>query len=75
LELLKDRYGRKSTFIATQIPISLRFDAIGDKAIADAICDRFLRNSEKIELKVRSARKIKNNSGRNLPPENNRFII
>lgn len=69
LELLEDRYGRKSTVIASQIPVTVWFDIIGDKTIADAICDRFIHNAEKIELKGGSMRKVKNNSGRNLPPE------
>lgn len=69
LELLEDRYGGKSTIIASQIPVALWFDIIGDKTIADAICDRFIHNAEKIELKGGSMRKQKNNSGRNLPPE------
>jgi DNA replication protein DnaC len=69
LELLEDRYGNKSTMIASQIPVSMWFDVIGDKTIADAICDRFIHNAERIELKGGSMRKLKNNSGRNLPPE------
>lgn len=70
LELLEDRYGNKSTIIASQIPVAVWFDVIGDKTIADAICDRFIHNADKIELKGGSMRKLKkNNSGRNLPPE------
>ncbi len=69
LELLEDRYGNTSTIISSQIPVALWFDIIGDKTIADAICDRFIHNAEKIELKGGSMRKKKNNSGRNLPPE------
>ena len=69
LEMLEDRYGRKSTIIASQISVSLWFDIIGDKTIADAICDRFIHNSNKIDLKGPSLRKNKKNSGRNLPPE------
>lgn len=70
LELLEDRCGSKSTVIATQMPVAVWFDIIGDKTIADAICDRFIHNADKIELKGGSMRKIKKNySGRNLPPE------
>ena len=69
LELLEDRYASKSTIIASQIPVSLWFDIIGDKTIADAICDRFIHNAEKINLQGDTMRKVKkNNSGRNLPP-------
>ncbi|MBN2436380.1 MAG: IS21-like element helper ATPase IstB [Spirochaetes bacterium] len=71
LELLEDRYAKKSTIIASQIPVTMWFDIIGDKTIADAICDRFIHNAEKIELKGGSMRKYKkNNSGRKLPPVN-----
>lgn len=68
LELLEDRYGNKSTIIASQVPVKVWFDIIGDKTIADAICDRFIHNAVKIELKGDSMRKLKeNNSGQNLP--------
>lgn len=68
LELLEDRYASKSTIIASQIPVSLWFNIIGDKTIADAICDRFIHNADKINLEGDTMRKVKtNNSGRNLP--------
>lgn len=71
LELFEDRYGEKSVLIATQLGIDLWFDIIGDATIADAICDRFIHNAIKIYLKGGTMRKkIKNNSGRNLPPQN-----
>ncbi len=69
LELLEDRYDGKSTIISTQLPVTLWFDIIGDRTIADAVCDRFIHNAVKIELKGGSMRKKKNNSGRNLPLE------
>ena len=70
LEIMEDRYGNTSTIISTQMPVALWLDIIGDKTIADAICDRFIHNSVKIELKGGSMRKMKkNNSGRNLPLE------
>ncbi|HQO04195.1 MAG TPA: IS21-like element helper ATPase IstB [Spirochaetota bacterium] len=70
LELLEDRYGNKSTIISSQIPVAVWFDIIGDKTIADAVCDRFIHNAIRIELKGGSMRKVKsNNSGQNLPPE------
>ena len=69
LELLEDRYGKKSTIIASQIPVALWFEIIGDKTIADAICDRFIHNAEKINLQGDTMRQVKNNSGRNLPPD------
>jgi len=69
LEILEDRYGEKATVITSQFSVAHWFDIIGDKTIADAICDRFIHNAEKIELEGDSMRKKKNNSGRNLPLE------
>lgn len=69
LEILEDRYREKSTIISSQIPVDLWFDIIGDKTIADAICDRFIHNAEKIKLSGPTLRNKKNNSGRKLPLE------
>lgn len=71
LEILEDRHGVKSTIITSQIPEKKWFDIIGDPTIADAICDRVIHNSLKIDLNIKdSLRKLKSkNSGRNLPLE------
>jgi DNA replication protein DnaC len=70
LELLEDRYGSRSIIIASQISIDKWFDIIGDATIADAICDRLLHTSHKIDIQGPSMRKEKaKNSGRNLPLE------
>jgi len=70
LELLEDRHGSRSLIISSQIPIDKWFQIIGDPTIADAICDRLIHTSHKIDIKGESMRKGKlNNSGRNLPPE------
>jgi DNA replication protein DnaC len=71
LELFEDRYGERSIMIATQVAIEVWFDMIGDPTIADAVCDRFIHNAVKINLKGPTMRKsVKNNSGRNLPLNN-----
>lgn len=57
LEILEDRYGRKSTIINSQIPIKKWHDIIGEATIADAICDRIIHSSHKIQLKGESMRK------------------
>ena len=57
LEILEDRHGLASTIIASQIPISAWHDIIGDATIADAICDRIINSSYRIELKGESLRK------------------
>jgi len=70
LEILEDRHGEKSTIITSQLPIKNWFEVIGDPTIADAICDRLIHSSHKIDIKGESMRKVKEkNSGRNLPPK------
>jgi len=64
LELLEDRYSRNSTIITSQFPIKSWYDIIANPTIADAICDRLIHNSYKIDLKGESMRKnIKTHSG------------
>lgn len=58
-ELLEERNERKSIIISSQIPIENWYEIIGDKTIADAICDRIISNSHQINLKGDSMRKIK----------------
>ena len=59
LEIIEDRYGKRSTIITSQIPISNWFEIIEEKTIADAILDRIVHQSIRIELKGESLRKIK----------------
>ena len=57
LELLEDRYDRASSIFVSQIPTTHWHKLIGDKTIADAICDRVLHNSHNIKMEGDSARK------------------
>lgn len=57
LEIIEDRHGNKSTIISSQLPASKWYDIIGESTIADAILDRLLNCSHKIELKGESMRK------------------
>ena len=57
LEILEDRYGKKSIIISTQLPVNKWHEIIGDSTIADAICDRVIHNSHFIELDGDSLRK------------------
>lgn len=62
LEIIEDRHSRKSTVIISQVPIKNWHEIIGDQTIADAICDRIIHNSQKIDLEGDSLRKkYKNN--------------
>jgi len=56
LELLEDRYDRKSTLVTSQLPIAQWHDYLGDPTLADAILDRLIPNAYKICLKGESMR-------------------
>lgn len=57
LEILEDRYGSRSTIIASQLPPAQWHDYLGEATLADAICDRLLHNAHRIVLKGPSRRK------------------
>ena len=57
LQILEDRYGRKSTIIASQLPIGKWHESIAEPTLADAIMDRLLANAHRLELKGESMRK------------------
>ncbi len=62
LEIFEDRHGRRSTIITSQLPVNKWFDIIAEPTIADAILDRLVHSSHRIELKGESLRKkYKNN--------------
>lgn len=58
LEILEDRQSISSTIITTQLPFESWIEHIGDPTLADAILDRLVHNSHKINLKGESMRKI-----------------
>lgn len=57
MEIIEDRHAKKSTIIASQLPVSHWFDVIQDATIADAILDRLTHTAHRIELKGDSLRK------------------
>ena len=59
LEIFEERYRRKSTLIAAQLPIAQWHDMIGEPTIADAILDRIIHNAHRIALEGDSMRKQK----------------
>ncbi|NRA84169.1 MAG: ATP-binding protein [Gammaproteobacteria bacterium] len=61
LELIDARYDTKSTLIASQLPQEHWYEMIGESTHADAILDRLVHGSIKIELEGESMRKIINN--------------
>ena len=59
LQILEDRYGKKSVIITSQLPITKWYEYIGESTIADAIMDRLAVNDHRFELKGDSLRKKK----------------
>ncbi len=57
LQILEDRYGKKSIIIASQLPIGKWHESIAEPTLADAIMDRLLANTHRFELKGESLRK------------------
>lgn len=57
MDLVQDRDQNASTIIASQIPVTNWHDLIGEGTIADAILDRLVNSSHKIELNGESMRK------------------
>jgi len=59
LEILDDRYERKSTLITSQLPVEKWHRYLEDPTLADAILDRVVHNAYRIEMKGESMRKRK----------------
>jgi DNA replication protein DnaC len=57
MDIIDDRYNKTSTIISSQIPVSAWYDVIGEGTIADAILDRIVNSSHRIDLKGESLRK------------------
>lgn len=57
LQLLEDRYEKRATIIASQLPVSLWHAYVGEATLADAILDRLTSNAHRFELKGESLRK------------------
>ena len=51
LELIDDRIGSRSTLITSQLPVKSWHTYLNDPTLADAILDRVVHSSHKIELK------------------------
>ena len=50
MEIVEERHGRGSTLIASQLPVKAWHDLIGEPTFADAILDRIVHNSYRLEL-------------------------
>ena len=61
LEVIDDRIGARSTLITSQLPVREWHTYLNDPTLADAILDRIVHSSHKIELKA--ARSMRDNEG------------
>jgi DNA replication protein DnaC len=59
MDIVERKYDRSSIIISTQIPVTGWHDLIGEPTIADAILDRIVHSSHRIQLKGESMRKNK----------------
>jgi DNA replication protein DnaC len=59
LELLEDRYDRKSTLVASQVPEENWHPIIQDPTLADAALDRLVHNAHRLTLDGESMRKTR----------------
>ena len=59
LQILEDRYGKKSTLISSQLPVDHWHQYIGESTVADAIMDRLAGNAHRFDLKGDSLRNKK----------------
>lgn len=59
MEAMEDRHGRKSTIIASQLPVSAWYEIIGEPTLSDAILDRLTSKTIRVDLKGESLRKKK----------------
>lgn len=56
LDVIEERHGLKSTIICSQLPVEQWHSMVGNPTIADALLDRLIHNSHRIELKGESMR-------------------
>jgi len=66
MELIEDRHGKNATIIASQLPVSSWYDVFAEDTIADAILDRLVYTSYRVELKGESLRKQRKPSSQSM---------
>jgi DNA replication protein DnaC len=59
MEIIEDRHEKRSVIITSQLPVERWYEVIGDKTIADAVLDRIVHSSLRIELEGDSLRRKK----------------
>lgn len=69
LEILEERYGRRSTIVTSQLPVDKWHEAIGEPTYADAILDRLVHNAHRIDLSGDSLRRRRSGKTMQSPSE------
>ncbi len=64
LQIVEDRYARKTIIITSQLPVAKWYEFINEPTLADAILDRLTAKAHRIELKGESLRKKKQDPNR-----------
>lgn len=59
MDVIEDRHDKGSKMITSQLPVKGWYDAIGEKTVADAVLDRLVHQSLRVELSGESIRKRK----------------
>jgi DNA replication protein DnaC len=59
LEVLDDRFGRISTLVASQVPVTDWFARIPDPTLADSLLDRIVHNAYRLNLQGDSQRRTR----------------
>jgi IstB-like ATP binding protein len=55
LEIVEDRYGRASTLLTSQLPVSRWHDVVGEPTLADTILDRIVHHAQASSSRARAA--------------------
>ena len=57
LDVIEDRYERRSTVIISQLPVNQWYNLMDNPTVADALLDRLIHNAHRLELQGESQRK------------------
>jgi len=64
-EIIEDRSEINSTIITSQLPVSNWYDYLNNDTVADAILDRIIHSSHRVELEGESMRKLRSKINKN----------
>ena len=64
LEIIEERYGRRSTIVTSQLPMDKRHAVICDPSHAETILDHLVRNAHRLNLTHDSLRKTRQKATR-----------